>query len=375
MNYNWMIYAPEVVDAGAEDWRNVLGSGPFMLTNYVEGAYVEYEKNPVYWGTTTINGEEYPTPFVDKLVFPLTQDESTRLAALRTAEVDYMRDIPLKHQDSLADSSPELIFKRFMPCDFKIALPVPAAPFSDINVRRAMWIGTDRQAILDAVYEGDGELHVFPAQPGLVGIYTPIEELPADLQILFDYDPALARQMIIDAGYPEGFEMELAYEAGMEEADALGEILVDQWADINVTLTLNPMEVGAFWGYMLDPTWTKAVMYPWGNDTAYDVPFNLLTRTAECCSFSGWSSEEYDEMYWASTQILDNTERTAMIKELDILGLAGASHLGLPMGYMVSGYWPWLKNYYGEQNAGHFDPIPMIQRLWIDQDLKADILD
>ncbi|GAI38768.1 unnamed protein product, partial [marine sediment metagenome] len=108
---------PESVEAGPADWRNAVGTGPFMLVDYVEGSSVTYEKNPNYWGTTVIDGKEYKLPFVDKLVRPIILDESTRLAALRTAKVDYDYVIEWKYTDSLEKTNPELNKFRWLDSD------------------------------------------------------------------------------------------------------------------------------------------------------------------------------------------------------------------------------------------------------------------
>jgi len=77
-NVNWLyeighasntaIYAPEVVDADASDWNNLVGTGPFMFKEYVMGSHMGYVRNPNYWDTTTVNGKEYEVPFVDELI-------------------------------------------------------------------------------------------------------------------------------------------------------------------------------------------------------------------------------------------------------------------------------------------------------------------
>ncbi|GAJ03263.1 unnamed protein product, partial [marine sediment metagenome] len=117
-NWNWWfgggfvsggIYPPEVVEAGPDDWRNWCGSGPFIFTEYVEGSYLAYERNSNYWNTTIIDGVEYQMPFVDKVIYPIIPDESTQIAALRTAKIDHWPRVPLVYEDSLADTCPEMI--------------------------------------------------------------------------------------------------------------------------------------------------------------------------------------------------------------------------------------------------------------------------
>ena len=92
LDYNtlWM-YPPDVIKqhGDAKDWRNLVGTGPFMLTDYVEGSSLTFEKNPNYWGFD----EKYPEnrlPYVDKIITLLMQEETTRLAALRSGKVGYL---------------------------------------------------------------------------------------------------------------------------------------------------------------------------------------------------------------------------------------------------------------------------------------------
>ena len=104
------IYPKEMVDAGMDDWRNGVGTGPFMIEDYVKGSHVSYVRNPNYWDTYTHNGKEYEIPFIDRMVKSLIVDETTKIAALRTGKVEWSiikyRNIP-----SLEKSNPELIIK------------------------------------------------------------------------------------------------------------------------------------------------------------------------------------------------------------------------------------------------------------------------
>ena len=83
------IYPPEVIKEHGDvsDWRNLVGTGPFELTDYVEGTVLTFTKNPNYWGYD----EKYPEnrlPYVDDVRFPIMPEEATRLAALRSGKVD-----------------------------------------------------------------------------------------------------------------------------------------------------------------------------------------------------------------------------------------------------------------------------------------------
>ena len=86
-----------MVDAGADNWKNVNGTGPFMLTEFVQGNSNTYTKNPIYWDKEKINGGEYKLPFVDKVVYRTIKDEATFITALQDRQARHPRD------DSLAE--------------------------------------------------------------------------------------------------------------------------------------------------------------------------------------------------------------------------------------------------------------------------------
>ena len=96
-------YAKEVVEApgGASDWKNLVGTGPFTIAEYVRGDHTTYLKNPNYSRTVTINGKEYKTPFIDKMVWPMITDEATQIASLRTGKVDWDTTVSPRYADTL----------------------------------------------------------------------------------------------------------------------------------------------------------------------------------------------------------------------------------------------------------------------------------
>lgn len=80
-----------------------------------------------------------------------------------------------------------------------------------------------------------------------------------------------------------------------------------------------------------------------------------------------------DEAYVEASGTVDYEERLALAKELNLYALEQAPMIGFasPIGFHV--WWPWLRNYWGELDAGHLNPIPMIARLWVDEDMKVDL--
>ena len=187
--YGVGMYPPEVMDAGAEQWENQVSSGPFILTEYTKGVQVIYEKNPDYYGSTTIDGKEFQIPFIDKLVLPIIHDDTAKVAAIRTAKIDAIESIAPEFKESVSKSSPDIIWHQWLTggAGYVAFKSSGDSRFTDRDLRRAMAVGTDRYAIRDTVYLGEAAIHsVFgPGSP----IHTPFEELSPETKMLFEHDP------------------------------------------------------------------------------------------------------------------------------------------------------------------------------------------
>ena len=145
-------YPPEVIEehGDVKDWRNLVGTGPFELTDWVEGSSVTWEKNPNYWGYD----EKYPEnrlPYVDGLTALIMPDAATRLAALRSGRIDVLAHFlggtqlsATDQVDSLKKTDPELLMEPFSYRSLT-SWPVNSSrsPFDDVRVRHAMQMALD----------------------------------------------------------------------------------------------------------------------------------------------------------------------------------------------------------------------------------------
>ena len=179
---NWILPRDVIEQYGNyEDWKNVVGTGPFILTDYVEGVSKTFTKNPDYWGYD----EKYPEnrlPYIDQLRALLMADEATRISALRTGKVDIIQHagvVDIKSLDvvrSLQKTNPEIEVYSYYQRAFQVfTLNLRNAPFDDIRVRHVLQTALDLETINDTYFGGFADWKN-PRWNGLSGYYIPFEE-------------------------------------------------------------------------------------------------------------------------------------------------------------------------------------------------------
>ena len=365
-----------MVEADIHDWRNAVGTGPFILKDYVEGSSLTYVRNPLYWGTTTIDGKEYKLPFVDRLVWPIVPDESTRIATLRTGKCDIMESVGWRYKETLQETCPELRVYRTLSTTFTCISPrldIEEPPFSDIRIRKAMSMAIDRQAIIDSQMGGEAELVSAPFSAGWSeDLYTPLEELPDSAKELYEYNPEKAKQLLAEAGYPDGFKAEMVI-LNLGTAPDLAAMIADYWSEIGIDVELKPYEYGAYLALMFSKRFKHIYLRYKGNGD----PF-VLSWIAGDPSYRG-NSAMYDDPYFrerleALDQEPDAAKAKQALKELNVYLIEQCPYIFLPVGYNYAYAWPWAKNWYGELNANARSPGQIHARVWIDRDLKYKMI-
>ena len=369
--YIGQIFPEEMVEAGIEDWRNQVGTGPFILTDYVYGSYATYSRNPDYWGTTTINGKEYPIPFVDELVFPIIPDESARIAALRTGKVDWMGNVAIEYMGTLTDTSPDLTLDTFLreAMDCIVCLRTDQEPFNKKEVRRALMVGTDYEALIDTLFPY-GEIVAWPFY-SLSPYHTPLDELPESAQVLYSNDPDLAAQMLADEGYPHGFPMKITISGDSLIQQDVVSLYVDQWARFGVEVEINVVENVLHGSMVSDADYEDAIMRGMGIAKPEDHMNLLYLNPAS--NTPHYDNSWFVEQYALMTATPDLAERTALFKELAVFLLDEVAIIPHPIPVLVNAYWPWVKNYYGEIDCGEHNYVAIEARIWIDEVLKAEM--
>jgi peptide/nickel transport system substrate-binding protein len=368
------IWAKEVVDAGAADWRNQSGTGPYILTDFVSNNGATYTKNPNYWGKTTINGVAYQMPFIDKVIYPVIPDESTQIAAIRTGKIDWSPKVKLSYSATLTQSSPNMVQQKYLAgtVDYLKLNSLNGPNMTKLDLRRALWVATDLKSIPNLIY-GGGEYFSWPYAPN-IPTFTPFDQLSASEKEMWTYDPANAKKIMAAAGYPNGFTFTITVNSSNASNVDLANALVAMWAKSNITGVIQLLDNTAA-GVSYDQ-----VQYKDGIITSFTVVNPLTTMNLSRNSGAGSNMSLTDpatvlmeKNYIDLAGTVDPLQRTAKLKAQGLLYFDYASSIGFANPYVLNCYWPWFKNYYGELDASYYNTMPMIMRGWIDQSLKTKL--
>ena len=371
--YYSAIVPRETANVDAKNWRNLVGSGPFMLAKYVQGNSQVYVKNPEYWDKEKLGNNEYTIPFIDKMSYRIIKDEATYLTGLRTAKLDILESIRWIAVDHLKESTPELKWHRWLQTSGNfLVMRQDFEPFSDVRVRRAMNLAINQKEIVDLFYGGHAELMAFPQHPGFGEYFQPLEEMPESVQELFGYDPDKARALLAEAGYPEGFEVPVQVCTCSPSNMDLIPLLEGYYAKVGIKLTIQPLEYASFLSMMTSRNHTPGYLMNSGHvNPTTTIRKNFLT--GQLWNPSLHSDPELDRRVAVVFETRDEALRVQQLRELTVEILDTAPYVWLPIQYLYTAWWPWVQNYDGELRAGAVRPGPIYARIWIDQDMKSQL--
>ena len=360
------------------DWHHAVGTGPFILTDFVAGTSAILGRNPNYYG----HDGRYPQnqlPYIDTLKVLIITDPGTNLAAIRTGKVDVDTGVSAQNVKEMQATNPsikDLIIPSTGGNDIEVKND--AKPFNDINVREALQMAIDLPTIAETYYNGA----VDPWPCSLTSNYMtgwglPYTQWSADLQAQYAYNVPKAKALLTAAGYPNGFNTDIDVDSKCDTA--LLEIVKSYWAAINVNLNIKPIDDSSFPGTVIFGH-TYDALAEWINPTlglSYE-PLVQLQRmqTGYFLDYLDVNDPTYNAFYTnavaATTvaqiqQILQNCNEYVAEQHFCISLLT-------PVVYTL--YQPWLEGYSGQASAlGGSGGGPQYlgfyaARFWINQSLK-----
>jgi peptide/nickel transport system substrate-binding protein len=299
----WARYTPIVPD-GVFDQINVLsegiGTGPYRLVEYVSNDRVVYTANENYW--------KAGVPCIKDLTLKILTDEQSRVAALRSGEIDgatLSADVASTLENDESLQILEGLFAAPRVIQFNTKEDVP---WRDARVRQAINLVVDRQEIIDNVYGGKAEL-TGAIPPGYGDWPLPAEKL----QAAYANDLERAQALMQEAGFEGGFDVTLQAIAAPRDYTQIAEIVRERLKPLNINVTVEPLEIGTFATNIGngDFQWASTGRGMRGDPSGFVVDFRSGTANNLKWFGDGWANEEIDRVYDEALATADHDQRLA----------------------------------------------------------------
>jgi glutathione transport system substrate-binding protein len=214
-----------VRDFGKEVTRHPSGTGPYEFVSWTADT-LKMKKNEHYW--------KPGLPKIDTITYRSVPENGARIAMLQTGEAQFIYPVPPEMIKALENSPTITVFDEPSILIRYVALNNLRKPYDDLRVRQALNYAVDKQAFIKVVFSGHADPMDSPMPQGL-GFYQKQGNYP--------YDPAKAKALLAEAGYPNGFEMTLT--GGSNTLVQRGmQFLQQQLAAVGVTVKVEPLEAG-----------------------------------------------------------------------------------------------------------------------------------
>ena len=379
------IYPPEVIQqhGDAKDWRNLVGTGPFMLTDYVEGSSLTYTKNPNYWGYDA-KFPENRLPYIDRLRVLEMTEEATRLAALRSGKLDLVGPAgvsqikSIDQAESLRKTNPELRqWPFFVRSETIYSFNVNNPHFSDIRVRIALQKALPLEEINNGYFKGQGNwIPHGMVGDSLKGYYIPYEQWPKALQEEFAYDPEEAERLLDEAGYPRGadgirFKTHVLHPISRDIA--YPELVTAYWRRIGVEVQIRTPPLTEFIAIASQMKHEAMRGGEGGHHYLYEHLVSRFWGGAKIWNPSVVKDPEFDKIIDALRAANDLESYQKYFREADMYSIKQHWYIWGPDAphYHVSH--KWVKGYNGEGQFGSNNENALFARLWVDQELKKEM--
>ncbi len=370
------IYSPvETENAGADRWENQIGTGGFKFEEYVAGSHMSFVRNDIYWGTTMVNGKEYKIPFMERIVCPIIVDPATRMSALRTGQCDFaIPEMIAPEQTEVLNKVADLQHMKLDGTSASVWLTFRCdePPFDNAALRRALTVGTNMAEFHTLAMAPDLPMlwnPVFPGNPA----YVPLDKQPKDIQVLYKYDPELAKKMLADAGYPNGMKTKLMTTVEERNGDRAA-LLKSQWSKIGVDLEIDAREITDYLQARYptpEPTYHGIIAEGFTSANPLTV-LDMCYKTRGGLNYGVYSNPALDKVIGDALWELDPAKQDEIIKQAAQIVIRDAVSIPLHFDRGTIYWWPWVKNYYGVLKlADDCGQSQIMNYMWLDESLKS----
>jgi dipeptide transport system substrate-binding protein len=305
-------YGDQLLQAGKTEDLNQkpIGTGPFVFREYQKDATIRYDANPDFWNRKDVH--------IDKLVFSITPDAAVRMQKLASGECQ-MTAFPRPADIVTARKNPKL--EVLSGVGFNVAYVgynTTHKPLDNVQVRRALDMAVDKPNILKSVYEGSATVATNPMPPSQWSYNKSLKDAP--------YDPAKARELLKEAGFPNGFSITLwampVQRAYNPNARLMAQLIQSDWSKIGVKANIVTYEWAEYNKRAKEGGEHDAILYGWTGDNG--DPDNWLGTTLGCDAVHGsnmakWCNKQFDDLLGQARLITDQNKRAKLYEQAQVV--------------------------------------------------------
>ena len=302
-----------VVKVGKQIKRKPLGTGPFVIDAWTPGQSIDASKNPNYW--------ESGKPYLDAIHFDLSTNPSTALLRLERGELDVLGDgIPsADYQRTKVDPTwSKYMYDAPEIATYYVFMNVKEKPFTDVKVRQAVNYAIDT-ARLQKLLAGQAKALNQILPDGMPG-HIPDKQYYA-------YDPAKAKQLLTEAGFPNGFKVTF-YSHNVEPFPRLAQALQNDLSAVGIDASIKLIDKATYWDFVERSASHAGIgLVDWYQDFPDPSDFigPLFTHPSEGgANSSFYTNAEVEKLYASSNSELDPAKRIAMFQQMQDLIMADA---------------------------------------------------
>ncbi|MGP8080605.1 MAG: ABC transporter substrate-binding protein [Dehalococcoidales bacterium] len=385
--YEWMfsnggvaIADPEAITAygNLNNWHNAIGTGPFLLTDFVDSGSATLTKNPNYWGYD----ERYPQnqlPYANKVNVLVIPNQPTALAAMRAGKIDVTDGLNIQAAIAMKQSNPEIGQVSYPGTSCQtMDMVVTLSPFSDIRVRQALQQAINLPDIAANYYLGTTvSVPSDMTSVYLTGYGWPYSQWPASLQAEYAFNPTNAKALLAAAGYPNGFTTSCVVDTSSDLN--LFAIVQSDFSAIGVNMNVNALPSAAWTAYV--QTNRSATGLIWRNGGSLGLNYQFLRQftryqTGYTTNWLNVSNPALDALYTQAVNATSMDQIQQLLVTLNQIVAQNQWAVSLLPIVSYGVYQPWLKGYNGQFFAisgGASGPYFLgffASRFWIDQNVK-----
>lgn len=307
------IASPKAIEDEKANFKsNPVGTGPFVFKEWKRSDSITLDKNPNYW--------QEGLPKMDQVIIRSIPDNTARYNALQNGEIDMMEDLS---PDDLATLEANPALQKINRPPFNVAylgFNTTKKPFDDPKVRVALNYAVDKKGLIDAFFAGQAEPAVNPIPPTLWGYNKSVEDYP--------YDLAKAKQLLADAGYPNGLDQELTFYAMpvprpyMPDGRKVAEVIQASFEQIGVKVKIESPEWATYLEDLKNGTKDDLFIIGWTGDNG--DPDNFFYPLLDKDSIGGnnysqYDSEEFHDLIVKAQQETDQAERSKLYEQAQVI--------------------------------------------------------